>query len=64
MGSFTETPPKIYPVVITYDGGGLIEEYKKAAIAYRLQGREVKIAGICRSACIYALTVPKVCVFP
>lgn len=57
-------PPKMEPVVITYDGGGLVAQYKKAAMDYRLQGREVKIAGLCRSACVYALTVPKVCVFP
>jgi hypothetical protein len=64
MGGFTEMPPKMDPVVITYDGGGLVAEYKKAAMLYRLQGREVKIAGVCRSACVYALSVPKVCVFP
>jgi len=27
-------------------------------------GREVKIGGVCGSACIYALTVSKVCVYP
>ena len=64
MGGFTEMPPRMEPVVITYDGGGLVAQYKKAAMDYRLQGREVKIAGLCRSACVYALTVPKVCVFP
>jgi hypothetical protein len=64
MGGFTEIPPKMDSVVITYDGGGLVAEYKKAAMLYRLQGREVKIAGVCRSACLYALSVPKVCVFP
>ena len=63
MGGFTEMPPRMEPVVITYDGGGLVAQYKKAALDYRLQGREVKIAGLCRSACVYALTVPKVCVF-
>lgn len=64
MGGFTEMPPKMEPVVILYDGGGLVAQYKQAAMDYRLQGREVKIAGVCRSACVYALTVPKVCVFP
>ncbi len=64
MGGFLETPPKMDPVVITYDGGGLVAQYKKAAMEYRLQGREVKIAGVCRSACVYALTVPRVCVSP
>lgn len=64
MAGFTDIPAKLDPVVITYDGGGLVEKYKNTALKYRLEGREVKIGGVCRSACVYALTVPKVCVYP
>jgi hypothetical protein len=64
MAGFTDIPPKMDPVVITYDGGGVVEKYKKIALRYRLEGREVRIGGVCRSACVYALTVPKVCVYP
>ena len=64
MPGFTDTPPKMDPVVITYDGGGLVAEYKQAALKYRLEGRDVQIVGVCRSACVYALSVPKVCVYP
>lgn len=64
MGGFLDVPTAHAAVVITYDGGGLVSDYLKAAIKYSSEGREVKISGICRSACVLSLSVPRVCVFP
>lgn len=61
---FTTPPPNMEPVAIYDDGGGLVEKYREAAYQYRLEGRQVKILGSCRSACILALSVPNVCVGP
>lgn len=64
MSDFTE-PPAIYrPVVINNDGGGLVEQYESAVRRYTIEGREVRIKGSCRSACILSLAVPNVCVYP
>ena len=64
MGEFTE-PPAIYrPVVINNDGGGLVDSYEASVNRYTLEGREVRIKGSCRSACILSLAVPNVCVYP
>ncbi len=62
MGPFVTPPPNMEPVVIVNDGGGLVNEYEKAAWRYRLEGRRVEIRGSCRSACTLALSVPNVCV--
>jgi hypothetical protein len=64
MGDFVAPPPNMAPVAIYSDGGGLVDVYREAAIRYRLEGRQVKILGSCRSACIMALSVPNVCVGP
>lgn len=61
---FTTPPPNMEPVAIYDDGGGLVDKYREAAYQYRLEGRQVKILGSCRSACILALSVPNVCVGP
>lgn len=61
---FTTPPPNMEPVAIYNDGGGLVEQYRLAAYQYRMEGRQVKILGSCRSACVLALSVPKVCVGP
>jgi len=64
MSGFLDVPPQHAAIVITEDGGGLVEKYREAAYQYRLEGRQVKILGSCRSACILALSVPNVCVGP
>jgi len=64
MSAFLDVPPNHAPVVITEDGGGLVQQYIDAALKYALEKREVQIAGSCRSACVLALAVNKVCVWP
>jgi hypothetical protein len=64
MATFLAPPPGNSPVVITNDGGGLVNKYFEQAYAYRIQGRRVEIRGSCRSACVLALSVPDVCVSP
>jgi hypothetical protein len=64
MGEFLHSPPNMQPVAIYNDGGGLVTAYEEAAFRYAREGREVQIRGQCRSACILALSVPKVCVVP
>lgn len=64
MGDFLYPPPNMEPVAIYNDGGGVVEKYQQAAMQYRLEGREVRISGSCRSACVLALSVPNVCVSP
>lgn len=61
---FLNPPMFNAPVAIYQDGGGLVSEYAKKAFQYRMEGREVQILGSCRSACLMALSVPKVCVGP
>jgi hypothetical protein len=65
MSPFLYPPPDIrQPVIIREDGGGLVDKYIEQAHQYALQGRRVEIRGSCRSACLLALSVPKVCVVP
>ncbi len=64
MSAFLDVPPNHAPVVITEDGGGLVQKYIDAALKYALEKREVQIAGSCRSACMLALAVKNVCVWP
>ena len=64
MGDFVAPPPNHEPVAIYEDGGGLVKKYEEMAYQYKLEGRQVKILGSCRSACVLALSVPKVCVGP
>lgn len=60
---FLYPPPDVkQPVVINEDGGGLVTKYLEQAHIYRFEGRRVEIRGSCRSACLLALSVPKVCV--
>lgn len=53
-------PPK--PVIILDDRGGRVSDYMKAAQEYATERREVRIIGLCWSACSLALSVPNVCV--
>jgi hypothetical protein len=63
MSAFLSPPPDVkQPVVIVNDGGGLVDQYERAAWRYRLEKRRVEIRGSCRSACTLALSVPNVCV--
>ncbi len=62
MTAFLDMPPNHAPVVITEDGGGLVQQYIDAAVKYALEKRQVAIVGSCRSACMMALSVPGVCV--
>lgn len=65
MTGFLYAPPNISePVVITNDGGGLVEHYAQIAIEYGLEKRRVEIRGSYRSACSLALGIPTVCVGP
>ena len=64
MQDFIHPPAGLEPVAIYEDGGGLVTEYQNRAIQYRLENRRVEIHGSCRSACILALSVPNVCVYP
>lgn len=64
MSPFLYPPPNNAPVVIVEDGGGLVDKYIEQAHQYALEKRRVEIRGSCRSACIMALSVPKVCVAP
>jgi hypothetical protein len=51
---------------ITYDGGGVIQEYIDKYNAIRTSGGGVKIDGMCLSACTLVTMLPKdrVCVTP
>ena len=64
MPAFLDVPPNHAPVVITEDGGGLVQKYLDQAIRYAREKREVQIAGSCRSACVLALAIDNVCVWP
>lgn len=64
MFDFILPPDPPSPVIILNDTGGRIIDYKNAAENYKAQGREVKIIGLCWSACTLALSVPNVCVGP
>ena len=60
---FLYPPPDIrQPVIIREDGGGEVTQYMAKAFEYKIEGRRVEIRGSCRSACLLALSVPKVCV--
>ena len=54
----------IKPIIILDDRGGRVSDYIKAAQTYTDQKREVRIIGLCWSACSLALSVPEVCVGP
>ena len=62
MGEFTTTPIGISPVEIHDDRGGYVDDYEKAVRLYNNDGRQVKILGMCRSACLLALGARNVCV--
>lgn len=62
--SFDLPPPPVAPVAIYEDGGGLVHKYRVMAYQYRMEGRQVRILGSCRSACVLYLGVPNVCVGP
>ena len=62
MFDFILPPPPPKPVIILDDRGGRVSDYVKAAHTYTLEGREVRIIGLCWSACSLALSVPGVCV--
>lgn len=62
MSPFLYPPPNNAPVIIYEDGGGLVNKYIEQAHKYALENRRVEIRGSCRSACLLALSVPRVCV--
>lgn len=57
-------PPASGPVVVTRDIGGTLSDYVTQTAAYRAAGREVRIKGVCNSACTTALGAGNVCVYP
>jgi len=62
MFDFILPPDDLKPVIILDDRGGRVSDYEKAAQKYTIEGREVRIIGLCWSACSLALSVPNVCV--
>ena len=64
MFDFIFPPDDVKPIIILDDRGGRVSDYIKAAQNYTDQGREVRIIGLCWSACSLALSVPNVCVGP
>ena len=64
MFDFILPPDDVKPIIILDDSGGRVSDYLKAAQQYTDEGREVRIIGLCWSACSLALTVPNVCVGP
>jgi len=64
MFDFILPPDEVKPIIILDDRGGRVRDYLKAAQTYTDQKREVRIIGLCRSACSLALSVPEVCVGP
>lgn len=59
-----DMPPAPPAIVITDNGGGLVSEFMARVDRYNKEGREVRIMGSCRSACILYLGANKVCVGP
>jgi len=64
MFDFILPPDDVKPIIILDDRGGRVSAYIKATQNYTDQGREVRIIGLCWSACSLALSVPNVCVGP
>jgi hypothetical protein len=64
MFDFVLPPDDVKPINILDDRGGRVSDYLKAAQNYTDQGREIRIIGLCWSACSLALSVPNVCVGP
>jgi len=62
MFDFIRPPNDQNPVIILDDRGGRVSDYEEAAQKYTNEGREVRIVGLCWSACSLALSVPNVCV--
>ena len=62
MFDFILPPEDHKPVVILDDRGGRVSDYVTMAERYTNEGREVRIIGLCWSACSLALSVPNVCV--
>lgn len=63
MTGFLDPPPPPAPVVITEDHGGHVRDYGAQAIVYLGERREIRIKGLCNSACTMALGLPTVCVY-
>ena len=57
-------PPPPPAIVIQNDGGGLVNTYINKVERYSAEGREVRIMGSCRSACVLYLGAKNVCVGP
>lgn len=64
MGDFLTAPPTETPVAIYRDAGGVVNDYIAAANRYNQERREVRIIGDCYSACMMALSVRTVCLYP
>lgn len=64
MGEFTIPPSNNSAIEIHDDRGGYVDEYETSLWHYNIEGRKVKILGMCRSACLLALGARNVCVGP
>ena len=62
MFDFILPPNDLKAVIILDDRGGRVSDYQNAAQKYTNEGRDVRIIGLCWSACSLALSVPNVCV--
>lgn len=52
------------PLVITNDKGGVLDEYIASANRMGNSGREIRITGLCGSACTVYLRLPNTCITP
>lgn len=59
-----DMPPPPPAIVITDNGGGVVEDFMERASRYSREGREIRIMGSCRSACVLYLGAKNVCVGP
>ena len=64
MADFLNAPLDQTPVAIYRDAGGVVNDYITAANRYNREHREVRIIGDCYSACMMALSVRSVCLYP
>ena len=50
-------------IVINNDGGGIVDDFKNKVHRYASEGRQIKVAGSCRSACTLVLAYTNTCVY-
>lgn len=63
MSELLYPPPEPAAIIIQNDGGGVVNDYKRAVRQYAWEGRQVKVKGSCRSACTLVLAYSNACVY-